>query len=249
MRKELFYNPLLLLERLGEFVAKKRRMSKINHTVAQDLAEGHIDSLELLELIAAENIKTVYDIGANIGTWSLLAQAILKPDAIHAFEPLPNFHPAFIRNTQKLTNIHLHKIALGAKKDTLLMNIASDSSSFLPLSEFQQTYFDVNKQGETKIDILPLDDYVTTNNLAQADLIKLDIQGYELEALKGAINLLQHTKYILCELSFVEFYIGQPLFHEIVAFLASHNFYSMAIKKHTHTGTRLYQTDVLFEKR
>ncbi len=249
MRKELFYNPFLLLERLGEFATEQLRMKKLNNTVAKNLSVGHIDSLELLELIKGENIKVIYDIGANVGTWSLLASAVLKPQAIHAFEPLEMFYANFQTNISNISLIKLHKIALGSKNDILTMNVASDSSSLLPLSELQETYFAVTMQSETSVNIVPLDQYVSEYNLPQADFIKLDIQGYELEALKGAIKLLQNTKYILCELSFVEFYIGQPLFHEIVAFLAQQNFYIMAIKKYTHAGTRLYQTDVLFEQR
>jgi hypothetical protein len=100
-----------------------------------------------------------------------------------------------------------------------------------------------------EVEVVSLTDYVQTKQLPPPDLIKLDIQGYELEALKGSIGLLKDAKYILCEVSFVEFYVGQPLYHEIAHFLAQHGFYTMALKRTTHTGTRLYQTDVLFEKR
>ena len=50
-------------------------------------------------------------------------------------------------------------------------------------------------------------------------LTKLDIQGYELEALKGFGNLLQDNDYILVEVSFQEIYKNQPFANEIINFL------------------------------
>jgi FkbM family methyltransferase len=248
MRKELFYNPRLLMERLAEYSLEQRRKSRLKNTVAVQLSTDYIDSLELLELIPPHTVKTVYDIGANIGTWSLLAAAVLQPTQIIAFEPLPLFHERFYQYTKNLP-IQLHKVALGAVANKLTMNVASDSSSLLPLGELQNSYFGVNKHSEMEVDVVNLTEYVQAKQLPPPDLIKLDIQGYELEALKGSIGLLKATKYILCEVSFVEFYVGQPLYHDIAHFLAQYGFYTMAVKRTTHTGTRLYQTDVLFEKR
>jgi FkbM family methyltransferase len=248
MRKELFYNPRLLMERLAEYSLEQRRKSRLKNTVAEKLSTDYIDSLELLELVPPDTVKTIYDIGANIGTWSLLAAAVVRPTQIIAFEPLPLFHERFYQYTKNLP-IQLHKVALGAVPAKLLMNVASDSSSLLPLGELQTSYFAVSKQSEMEVEVVNLTEYVQAKQLPLPDLIKLDIQGYELEALKGSVGLLKEAKYILCEVSFVEFYVGQPLYHDIAHFLAQHGFYTMALKRTTHTGTRLYQTDVLFEKR
>jgi FkbM family methyltransferase len=248
MRKELFYSPLLLLERIGEWATDQRRKNKLRNTSAQVLDLGHIDSLELLELLQPQNIQVIYDIGANVGTWALLANVVLQPQMICAFEPLPIFQQQFKALLGKTNNVSLHTVGLGNSQEELTINVAGDSSSLLPLGTLQESYFQVSKQGELRVPVTKLDSYCQQNQLPSPDLIKLDIQGYELAALQGAIKTLQTTRYVLCELSFVEFYVGQALFHEVVAFLASQNFYLMAIKKSTHTGKRLYQTDILFEK-
>src|ERR1019366_6972969 len=54
-RTELFYNPLLLLERLGQWAVTKQRLRKLRSTVASQLTTGHIDSLELLEMLRPLN--------------------------------------------------------------------------------------------------------------------------------------------------------------------------------------------------
>ena len=88
MRKELLYNPYMLLERIGQWAAETRRLRRLSRTSARILNRYHIDSLELLDLLAKNPPKVVYDIGANRGTWTLLAKTLFPECEIHAFEPL-----------------------------------------------------------------------------------------------------------------------------------------------------------------
>jgi len=115
MRFELLYNPRLLIERLAIASQRRRRFSKLRGTVAAKLKLGHIDSLELLEIINSEQIQTIYDVGANVGTWSLLAKAIMPQAVIHAFEPLSIHFDEFYARTANISDINLHKLALGAE--------------------------------------------------------------------------------------------------------------------------------------
>src|SRR5215472_16265103 len=90
MNPALLYNPRLLCERLAVASIRRRRMARLKRTPAGRLRLGHIDSLELLEMATAHiDIQVIYDIGANIGTWTLLAKAIIGGACVHAFEPLP----------------------------------------------------------------------------------------------------------------------------------------------------------------
>lgn len=67
-----------------------------------------------------------------------------------------------------------------------------------------------------------LEDVMQGNN--EIDLLKLDLQGYELEALKGCGRLLERIKIITIEIEFVALYDGQPLFGDIDVFLRAHEF-------------------------
>src|ERR1039458_3292263 len=137
MRTELFYNPLLLLERLGQWAVTKQRLRKLRSTVASQLTTGHIDSLELLEMLRPLNPQVIYDIGANVGTWTLLCKALYPKAQIHAFEPLPLHIEKFKQLTTSLTGVSLHEIGLGAypTRTTLKVTDFSDASSVLSLSE------------------------------------------------------------------------------------------------------------------
>src|SRR5437762_67976 len=115
MRAELFYDPLLMLERLGQWAMEKRRLRKLRGTVASPLQTGHIDSLELLELLRPAPPEVIYDIGANVGTWTLLVKALFPAVEIHAFEPLPIHIGAFRRSTTGQASVHLHEVGLGPR--------------------------------------------------------------------------------------------------------------------------------------
>jgi FkbM family methyltransferase len=250
MRLELLYNPRLLIERLSVESLRYRRFRKISGTVASGLKLGHIDSLELLELTKIKLPVTIYDIGANIGTWTLLAKAVLPQSHIYAFEPLLTFHDKFSNAIQNIPNIELHKVALGAKACTLSMQVASysDASSLLEIADASKEYFNISKERDETVEVVALDEYVSNFKLPLPDLIKLDIQGYELEAMRGAKKCLDHAKFVICEVSFIEFYKDQALFPEIVSFLSERNFVLYALGVNTPIGQKLSQTDVLFVK-
>jgi FkbM family methyltransferase len=248
MRAELFYNPLLLLERLGEWAAERRRMLKLRGTVAASLTPGHVDSLELLESLKEAPPRVIYDIGANVGTWTLLAKAIFPAAEVHAFEPLDFHSEKFLQKTKGLHDVNLHRIALGEHKEKSVLRVTnnSDSSSVLPLTQSGMQQWHLDTVAEVPIVMHPLDEWVSDHKLSAPDLLKLDVQGYELHVLRGAANCLRHAHAVLAEVSFGEFYKGQCRFEELSAFLGEYGYRLHALGHGTQIGRTLLQTDALF---
>lgn len=248
MRTELLYNPRLLCERLAEMSLEGRRLARLRGTVAEGLHRGHIDSLELLELLREDPPRVIYDIGANVGTWALLAKAVFPRAEVHCFEPLDRLKGEFDARTRGVAGIHRHALALGAAAATMPMRVTDfvDASSLLEMADASFLHYRLRPAGEVMVRVERLDDYVAAAGLPPPDLVKLDIQGYELEALRGAGDCLRSASAVLSEVSFVELYKGQCLFHDVVGFLAGRGFLLCALGSGTELGHRLTQADALF---
>ena len=250
MRLELLWNLRLLCERLAVESQRRRRLGRLRNTPASGLSLGHIDSLELLEIARCSGIKVIYDIGANVGSWTLLAKAVIPRATFEAFEPLPKHHQGFTRNCRKLAGVNLHRIALGSQNTSASLHVTdfSDAYSFLPLTNASRELFGLTEVDQVPTPVRRLDDYRAEMNLPMPDLIKLDVQGFELEVLKGAPSVLKSVKALIVEVGFVELYEHQCMFPEVCGFLNQHNFRIHAFGVTTPLGKPLVQADALFLK-
>lgn len=248
MRWSLLWQPGIALERVAYLLRQRRRLRRLRGTVAEGLEVGHIESLELLELCRGFDLRCVYDIGACTGTWSRLAKALYPEAVVQAFEPLASHCAGFERSLAGVAGVRLHRTALGAATGTATLHVMrqSDSSSLLPATPAGRAEWNLEEVTGVQVDVHRLDDYRRAFGLGVPDLLKLDVQGFELEVLRGARETLLGTRAIIAELSFFDYYDRQCRFHEVVGHLAEAGFHLAALGEHTPTGRRLGQADVLF---
>jgi FkbM family methyltransferase len=182
-------------------------------------------TVEHLEAISFCAPATLIDVGANKGQFSTAVRAIQPNAVIHAFEPLPaaaNRYASVFRG-DPLT--HLHRFAIGARSGTSTFFVASreDSSSLLKPGRAQQDAYGVSAKEETKVEVRPLGSVIDLDTLTSPVLLKIDVQGTELDVLSG-IESLDLFDFIYVEVSFVVLYEGQCLFEDVRAHLAKRGF-------------------------
>ncbi len=250
MRLSLLYNPFDLVERLAIRLKKSPAPAQAARHPGRPRSRPVISTHSSCSSCSSlPRPGTIYDIGANTGTWTCLAKSLFPTARVEAFEPLAVHFDGFRRWTAAWPgDIHLHACALGQAEGSATMHVMdfSDASSLLPATAEGLSEFKIKPAAEQTVPVIPLDVLVAREKIPPPDLLKLDVQGYELEVLRGAEGCLRHARAVLCEVSFQQFYAGQPLFPEVLAFLETRGFALHALGAGTPHGSPLVQTDALF---
>ncbi len=203
-------------------------------------------------LRSLQRCRLVVDIGANRGQFALVARRCFRDAKIVSFEPLSRPAAVFRRVFSGDRNVHLHQAAIGPIDETCVMHISQmdDSSSLLPISSVQTTMFPgTDEIGRTEVTVAPLDVFLKAGDLLGPAVLKLDVQGFEYEALAGCESLLAHFEWIYCECSFVELYSGQKLAWEIIDWLSGRDIHLVGVFNSVYDGRgQAVQADFLFRK-
>ena len=186
---------------------------------------GVAAAVEHVEAIRLSEAGTLVDIGANKGQFSLVFRAIRPKAAIIAFEPLPDAADTYedVLGTDPL--VKLHRVAISDVVGQLEFHITDrrDSSSLLRPGHGQAAAFGVHAESVAMVPVRRLDEFLALDRLPRPVLVKIDVQGAELKVLKG-FERLEDVDFVYVELSFVELYQGQPLFHVVAAYLEERGF-------------------------
>ena len=169
------------------------------------------------------NVSGIIHIGGHYGN-EIQKYKSHNVNDIVLFEPLTsNFSVLndIVKNTKG--NIVAHQVALGNDNRRVTMNISSNeaqSSSILTPKVHLTAHPEVTFSGTEEVEMKKLDDY----NYQDYNMIVVDVQGYELEVLKGASNTLNNIDYIYCEVNCDEVYEDNARVEEIDEFLSSYGF-------------------------
>jgi FkbM family methyltransferase len=141
---------------------------------------------QLLKKILFQGAVTV-DVGANIGIYSeFLSRRVGPTGLVHSFEPSPDNFRLLSNATRRLSNVRLTQAVVGERSGQCKLYISDK------LNVDHRAYrADGDSRRAIPIQMVALDDYFKSGQ--RVDLVKIDIQGYELHALRGAQRVLQEN--------------------------------------------------------
>lgn len=213
------------------------------------IAAGVAPALEHRNILRSLVVDGVIDVGANRGQFSLACRFALPGVPVVAFEPIPAEAATFQKVHGHIPYMRLIESALGESKGvaTLHVSKSADSSSLLPIGRRQTDLFeDTAEVGTISVPVNRLDDFAECWTGRSRQLLKLDVQGYELNVLRGAVETLKSCAYVYAECSEVALYDGQALRPEVEAFLGEQGFVRQGrFNEQMHDG-QLIQADYLF---
>jgi FkbM family methyltransferase len=208
--------------------------------------------LEHAQVLSGLDCRTVVDIGANRGQFALVARQCQRQARVISFEPLPAAAAKFRAVFAGDDRVALHEVAIGPVPGNATLHVSrrDDSSSLLPITATQVALFPGTAEAATTmVRVAPLREFVSAEDIQPPAFLKLDVQGYELEALRGCEDLLDRFAYVYAECSFVELYAGQALEDEVIAWLRERGFRLRGVHNTEYDlGGRAIQADFLFAR-
>jgi FkbM family methyltransferase len=179
------------------------------------------------EWIGKFPINTIIDVGANQGQFAEKILKVFPKGALYCFEPLPDVFSQLRVNFGNRKNVHLYNFGLGEKDEEVVIfnNEYSPSSSLLEMLDLHKKNFDFAvKTSPRSISIKRLDDFA--DEFSQRPiLIKIDVQGYEMQVIKGGEEVIGEADIIIIETTFQRLYKDQPLFNDIYEYFTKRGFY------------------------
>lgn len=199
----------------------------------------------LIEKLSQQKLDTVFDVGANtavFGADSLVAKTI------YAFEPHPKIFETYLKkyvHTQNIskknrfsTKIIAFNLAVGSKNEKVqLWDFADDSelketqptSTLASLNRTVIEDLHNQKAQSFSVDCMTLDSFAKTKKIKTISLLKIDVEGFELEVLKGSSKLLKEKKIELIQFEFNQMHVFQRVFFkDILDLLTGYKFYRLS---------------------
>jgi FkbM family methyltransferase len=193
----------------------------------------------------------ILDVGANQGGWTRMAHDVFPGTPAILIEPQIEMVPFLSALCAARSSCEFVHAGAGATTGELIQTIWDDlaGSSFLPeISDSALT-----KGTQRRTTIVTIDSLLADPRRSnfRPDLVKLDVQGFELEVLKGARSLFGRTELFILETSLFPFLPNQPLTREVIAFMAERDYELYDITEYLRRpyDGALGQVDLAFVKR
>ena len=204
----------------------------------------------VLDLCSNEK-PVVIDGGAHKGSTVEAFFKICPHAEFHCFEPDTVLASDLKIKFIELNNVFVVNKAIGDVPGNAMLNINASrpTNSLLPTadnvsSNIEQLCQTIEQQ---EVEVITIDAYCETIGHSTIDIIKLDLQGYDYQALLGAAKTIKNVKVVLTEVLFTEIYKGSHLFPDIMNVMADYGFKLYTLSGiHYGNSNELLWADAIF---
>jgi len=208
-----------------ELVRNRRKLRNIGRRLAPTeffssdrvALEADLCGLSLFAPGHVEKLRSIVDVGANVGQWSSMLLDCITPKKLIVIEPMPDAFGVLQEKFGGNRRVELHNIAIGERESVETLKVTRDTTgaSLLQPREEMRAVIGSNWTitSEVQVKMTSLDRLLV--DLDEVSLLKIDVQGYEKSVLAGARHTLAKTKFVLIELNFMPQYDGGSWLGEV----------------------------------
>lgn len=230
-----------------------RLRTALKRAIGIPLTQLHPDWSILAPIGPVTREHVVLDVGAHDGWFFHCWKDWCPLAVVHAFEPQQEVSARSREIYGGDPLIHFNELAVGSASGTMdlkVMEGSSVSSSFLaPVGEtWRSIDYHTGAISSRTVPVVRLDDYTRDHGITAVYLMKIDVQGFELEVLRGAGETLKVTDYVFVESAIRPLYEGAPRFTDVFTHLDAHGFHLMTMRAWHRGNHALVETDMLFRR-
>lgn len=174
---------------------------------------------DIIQSLPAGERPVIFDVGANIGQTAIAFNLSIPEAEIHSFEPFSQTFETLQKYATPLTNVHCWQVALSATAGVLHVPQTEIEANSV-MNSLTSAKTDDSPDAEA-ITVSTVDDFCLEHRIKKIDLLKIDTEGFDLEVLKGAKEMLSqgNISSVLIETSLAPTSSRHVKFSEIEAFL------------------------------
>jgi FkbM family methyltransferase len=207
---------------------------------------GFVDFTGLLKHLRSNGFypETIVDVGAFVGDWSRTASRVFPNARCLMVEGNQENREQLAAAAREIRNSEYVIALLGPEqKAEVVFHVNDQGSSVLrELTSFATQ--------DKRVPMMRLDDLMAGRQVQGPILLKLDVQGFELEVLRGAELTLDGSEVVILETSLLPYNRGAPLLAEVISFMTESGFaaYDFCGEHRRESDNALFQTDIVFTK-
>lgn len=153
---------------------------------------------------SSENGITIFDVGANVGCYSILLNEVFREKAIiYSFEPSHKTFKRISENLRSFERINLYNFGLGEENMKTTLFSDSDESGLASVYKRRLDHFNIHLNQSEEIEIKTLDAFCDHHKIDRIHFLKLDVEGHEIKILNGASKMLNSGS-----IDFIQFEFG-----------------------------------------
>ncbi|MFC1635037.1 FkbM family methyltransferase [Planctomycetota bacterium] len=206
-------------------------MRKLISIFGGDKKAGHLENAFSAQrhFFDKDNAPIIFDVGAYIGEVTRTYREIFPQAKLYCFEPFPgSFRELEKQSVDPLAKLYQVAISDQIGKTTLNVNADLSCNSIFPRPQNEPAYYSAHAQNvdQIEVDTTTIDSFCKRENIERIDILKLDVEGAEIKALRGAHNTLSNhaVTLIYTEIMFIPHYEGGCLFHELAGLLKQYGY-------------------------
>jgi len=187
----------IYIQRLLEFAAKSCQYFIGFGSGSSTSVSGEKILIRKLKQLAINNHQLcVFDVGANKGQFLSLIQNGLQGVSfnVHSFEPGKHTFNGLVETAGKFANVTVNNVGLGKREGELTLFYDSPGSELASLYQRRGDQTSVDFNCSETVKILTLDDYCSARHIQRIDLLKLDVEGHEMDVMLGGARMFKERR-------------------------------------------------------